>query len=504
MSELPNDQVTELAVLAAILNGKGDAIGQVRKMIPHPLVFFQRNHRVMAIAIFDLDDQGMPSDGQAVHEWLYETLATEVIDEIRMMTDQIDGHAWTGKRRAWPDRSPRDKESALAAIGGPATILEVASNFRGLSSLSRSTERLWDLYLRRRAIHEMNRLHDTIGNCRGGVFTVVGPVIMRLDAIVRASEKGTEASGLAKLNDRIEALASGRYISPPSGYDILDDKTQWLCAGSVPAIAGPEKSGKSFFVLCALIHLVRNGVSCGLLNLEEDCSFILRRSLAILSGRSDVCNDKWVAMNPDLAKAMAEEHRTMLAQIEASVFSLLEPSIPNAISLVRCELKRGKKVFFIDPVSALCTSKNAWEDAKLLTWSVKKMAEEYGAAVPMVNHTEKQKGPLAGGQSLAHAGGAAFTRFASAVLTIRKNPEPEEMTVRHRIGEDIPVLVHRTLRIEGARNGPGDGTIIAMDLNPETLRMVEMGVVVSDQSTKPTRRRKAIPGTPQQGEDLFK
>jgi replicative DNA helicase len=500
--ELPHDPEAEASVLAAILDGRYGAMEIVRKTIPHPLAFFVRDHRYIAIAAWDLDDSGRPSDAQAVYAWLAETASEDLVDEVRTLTEQINGHTWTGRRRLWSDQKLNGRESGLESIGA-WKLAEVAAAFKTQATLGRYVARLWELYLRRRAFHETELIRDAIKLSKASVAECLGPAINRLDAIVRSADTGTEVSGLAKLHDRIDALASGRYISPSSGYPILDQATQWLCAGSSPAIAGPEKSGKSWFVLCALMHLISNGVSCSILNIEEDCAFILRRALAVLDGNSNLLSDAWMASHQDETKDAAARHRDMLLRIQDSVLSIKEPTIANAISVVRGELKRGRKVVFVDPVSLLSGGKNAWDDAKDLVWSMKKMAEEYGAAVVLVNHTAKNNGP-AKNQTHAHAGGAALTRFASVVLTLQKSAEPERL---HVDADGVVHLktVHRRMRVVGARNGPGDGVEIAMDLCPLSVRMSEIGKIVPEDKAKHEGRpRRSLPDDePSENEDLF-
>lgn len=65
--------------------------------------------------------------------------------------------------------------------------------------------------------------------------------------------------------------------------------------------------------------------------------------------------------------------------------------------------------------------------------------------------------------------------------------------------------VHRRMRVVGARNGPGDGVEIAMDLCPLSVRMSEMGKIVQEDKAKQEERpRRALPdGEPNESEDLF-
>ncbi len=168
--ELPHNLELERAVLAAVLDGRSVvAMQKVRPVVDHPLAFFSRDHRIVYLACLELDDHNQPTDLGAVAELLSRYRFQAVIDKLKQQlmlfeADELDG---LGKlrlrdlyRQLDADRTDTYEDSALAALGGYASLGDLLQVHGVVSSLDRNVLLLKDYYLKRKLITRLTRVVD--------------------------------------------------------------------------------------------------------------------------------------------------------------------------------------------------------------------------------------------------------------------------------------------------------------------------------------------------------
>lgn len=260
--EPPHNLDLERSVLAVVLAGQhAVAIQKVRPHVPHPLMFWNRDHRLVWLACLELEDGGLPSDAPAVAELLSRLRFDAALDRLRQAqlmaeSDELDRAAKDKLRRLWAwedkDHTAIEGESALAALGGAQAVYALADAPGSFSAIERNSQLLREYYLKRRLIARLSTITDETHVTTASFTDLVtrsGQVILdlgRLDDTASVHDMSTVAG------ETFEAIME-RRDSPDSGVRTgmadIDDKLMSLRPGGLYVLAARPGVGKTSLAL---------------------------------------------------------------------------------------------------------------------------------------------------------------------------------------------------------------------------------------------------------------
>lgn len=276
-------------------------------------------------------------------------------------------------------------------------------------------------------------------------------------------------------------IAAGKVIEADWPWESVRSLTQALLPGAVTMLVGAPGSAKSLLLLQAVRHWNDNGIPASVMEMEEGRRYHLQRGLAQIASCSGLTRLSWVAQNGELAQELVKQHAEDVARLARAVHApdSANVTLSDVGEWVRAEMKRGKRVVCVDPISSATTADRSWADELTFINTVKKAAQEYGASAVLVIHPKKNPH----GDTLDDmAGGAAYQRLSSTALWLSNIAKPEHRSVRVRThyGNMETVDADRFLTIRKARNGPGTGKKIALAFDVKSLTLRELGVVEDD------------------------
>jgi len=188
--------------------------------------------------------------------------------------------------------------------------------------------------------------------------------------------------------------------------------------------------------------------------------------------------------NPDQVRAYMDQHRDFLDDFGRSIHEPIdaEMRLEAVGAWVEERCKAGCRIIAVDPITAAMSTETPWVDDQRFILRAKRAVEAAGASLVVVTHPRKGR---KGGSDLDDlAGGTAYQRFAQTVIWLEHHYPPENMTVVRDLGGRQLVMVNRTACVRKARNGPGQGWKVALNLLPESLTFSELGPVVDEEREK--------------------
>lgn len=296
-------------------------------------------------------------------------------------------------------------------------------------------------------------------------------------------DDASEVNTLQCLEDHLQDMREGNYSNLPiSDFPILTNEANFLLNKRIGIVYGAPGLGKSLFVGKFCDDLILSGHTVARLQLEDEMEQHLLRSLAQQSLRADLASPAFHRANPDESKVLYEQFRPTLEKIASSVVAGEDDDwdADKILNWVESQLKQGKELVVVDPVSVVM-DKNIWIVSHRLMWGMKKILAKYPhGRVVLVSHPNSE-GDISGGQ--------AYKRFSHGMLMLNRLKAPKEMEIIDTNGELSVKNVYATIAIVKSRYGPGQGSEIAVEIDPSSLKLRELGVIVRElKATKPTGR----------------
>lgn len=286
--------------------------------------------------------------------------------------------------------------------------------------------------------------------------------------------EANESNRLESLETLLDDMREGRYTNMPiMDMPILTNEAKMLINKKVGIIYGNAGFGKSLFVSKLADDLGVRGHKVARLQLEDELELHLLRSFAQQAEKSDLANSDWHRMNPEFSKEMYEEYKRTLDVIATTLESgeHNDWNVQKLLDWAELKLKAGCELIVIDPVSVIMSDK-VWIDSHKLMWGLKRLLAQYpNGRVVLVAHPNKD-GEVGGGQ--------AYKRFCHTLLILNRFKAPKDVLVLDKNGEQKSVTAEASIGISKTRYGKGNGLEIAIRLNPDTLSMEELGVILKD------------------------
>lgn len=306
-----------------------------------------------------------------------------------------------------------------------------------------------------------------------------------LNFVLSLAEDADDQDTLSDFEAFLDDMRTGKYINiPVPGFPLLTNECRALLNGRLTVLYGNAGFGKTLFTSRTADMLSLLGHRVIRLEFEDEKELHLLRSMAQLQERSEVAAPDWHKNNPELSRQVYEETRPVLERLTASIecADAAAWNIKTIVAWIEERAAQGYELIIIDPVSVIFTEK-IWLDSHNLVWELKRVLSRYkDTRVLLVTHNNAD-GQVAGGQ--------AFKRFAHSVLFLAKFDQTKTLTVINSDGEEVQAEANGVLQIVKARFGPGTGDQIGVMLEPNTMIMREVGVIVKREDEVAASKRAA-------------
>lgn len=283
------------------------------------------------------------------------------------------------------------------------------------------------------------------------------------------------------LSERLARIASGafRAIAFPQ-MPLASDLSKALMPGTLTTLCGEPGAGKTFFMLENFWRLnLEKNVSVKLLMLEDDAAFYQTRVLAQMSGYADLTDVDFCEANMDFVRSVFEQHRPHLEYFFRNLETVqsAQKTLDEIALWVKAQAEAGVEVIGVDPVTAAKVSDKPYIDDQRFLFQVKESLEKTGARLVLTTHPRLGQ---AGKPSLSGmAGGASYPRFSQTVLWLKNYDKFQESNIYN--GAHRLLKRHKqSLEIRKARNGKGQGTNLAVNLNFQNLCLDELGIIEAE------------------------
>jgi replicative DNA helicase len=279
--EPPHSLELEHAIISVVVKGShAVAMQQIRPLAQHPLLFWNRNYRLIWLACLDIDDQAAAGTGASVHldatalvEHLGRWRFSVALDRLRQLqlaseTEDLDTAGRQRLRQFWRledrDRSEATGDSVLAAIGGARVIYDLADAPGSFASLTDNGRILRDLYLRRRFIARLDGIIDEAyltTDRFGGLVDRAGQTVMNLSG----QNDTTTVHDMSTVADETLSIIHHRMNNPDrgvaTGLPDIDEKLGALRPGGLYVLAARPGVGKTSLALRMVQSIVTSAAN---------------------------------------------------------------------------------------------------------------------------------------------------------------------------------------------------------------------------------------------------
>lgn len=283
----------------------------------------------------------------------------------------------------------------------------------------------------------------------------------------------------------IRDTIDGKRRNEPWQWVILTRETRALLPGTITLLCGTPGATKSLMLLQTAIFWHEQGIKTAIYELEENKAFHEYRALAIKVGDSRVLDDSWVRQNAKQMLEIEASYRSWIQRFGDEVICEApdkDLSFREVTRWVKAKAESGHRIICIDPITAIDVTDAQWAADQKFMRDLRNITSQHQCSVILVTHPKK-------GSSASimddMAGGAAFQRFSQCVLWLEHHPTPVQSLVNTGMGL-FSEEHNRTMRVLKARNAKGGGMGIAMNFDPETLQIRELGAII-DPAKKPKK-----------------
>lgn len=345
------------------------------------------------------------------------------------------------------------------------------------------------------AVHEGLTQAEAIERVRGKVWQYI-----------KSNKQSSIKSNTETLREYADDVRSGKIKSWSFSHPVLTKATEALTSGMITLIYGSAGAAKSWFALQEIYELNRAGTCAPCLMLEHGKSYFHRRLLAYITNNGGWTNVEYVRKHHDEFLALLDKHEFELDTIPLYDYADLKSISPDdpsklndkklVVQWIERQFKSGAEVIFIDPVTALATSGNVWEEDHALAMGAKRLADAYHGCVVFITHPSKVENE---GKKLSAeerqemiAGGKTWARFCQTNIQIERVDDKRVSIYSHNLQTRLDNQeINRKVHISKVNNGIGMGWTIGYTFGKDGLRFRELGPIV----------KKGVPGDTQNSDE---
>lgn len=297
-----------------------------------------------------------------------------------------------------------------------------------------------------------------------------------------------DSNDIDEMFSELQTQESGETVTIPLPWTRLSSGCDGLRPGTLTVIAGPLKTGKSFFVMNIIKSVQDMGLSWSYLPLEDDRKSWLWRMLAILDGNYAMTKfDQEGAGNraatllkyqPEIARYMANVTQNPRVGVRNSFGETVIPPVTgdNVLSWVGRAAKKSR-VIVVDPLSQIEFPGNKpYEQEAAFIRKALGIIQDTNSSMILVAHTIKRSGANAAIDLSAEdvQGSAMMTRLAHTTLLIDRC-ELQTRPIARIGGTVTDEEINRVVTIAASRNGGCSGSKLGFLQGLERPSFTELG-----------------------------
>ncbi|HQB81869.1 MAG TPA: AAA family ATPase [Candidatus Rifleibacterium sp.] len=295
-------------------------------------------------------------------------------------------------------------------------------------------------------------------------------------------------SDLEAMLSEVEEQAAGRRVTIPLPWSRLSSGCNALRPGSMTVIAGPIKTGKSFFTMTIIKRVHEMGFDWAYLPLEDDRKAWGWRMLSILE--QDYSINDATKESAEKRRIAVTERMEELSQYLARVTENPRVGIKDAFgNTVIPEISHDRvlgwiaraaktaRVIVVDPISQIeFNGREHWKDEGSFVRQALGIIGDTDASLILVAHTVKRSGVNASLDLTAEdvQGSAMYTRLAHTTLLLDACEMKDSEVARPQGGFES-VLHNRVVTIAAARNGSASRSRLAFLQDKNKPHFEELG-----------------------------
>lgn len=522
--QMPHNVDIERSILALLLAGNNPIdMQRVRQYLIHPLAFFVRDHRIIFMACGDLDDEGQRVDASAVAELLSRIKFRVILDRLKQQqqlqsSNQLDGMSRKRMQALYrfrrEDEVENPEDSALAAIGGYAKLIQIAGEFAPSSSLERYAQLIWDYYLKRRYIQSLNELADSAymtGDSFSELLAEGSQVVLELGS----HDKSGGIEHVDTVVDRTLELIANAFSDPTAGtktgFHDIDEVLMSLRPGGLYILAARPGVGKTSFALNVVENIATAGEGTdGVLffSLEVDATDLIKK---LISSRAQVSFKKM-----ENGTCSEEEFQSLsdagqeISQWNLDLMDISDLNIAQLRSHARrhqLESQGNLKCIVVDYLQLLQASRptmSEYEKVSEISRTLKILSKEIKVPIIALSQVNRESDKSVGKPRPPRLsdlrGSGSIEQDADAVIFLHNNTDPEEE--KEQIQSGAAPATQRDMQVLVAKNRFGPTATVDMYFFPESQRFKQIAFV-DDNVQYDVEKMPVVPAASEKSEDLF-
>lgn len=299
---------------------------------------------------------------------------------------------------------------------------------------------------------------------------------------------------LADMFDELQAQERGERITLPLPWNRLSRGSNALKPGTMTILAGPLKTGKSFFTMNIIRHIAEKGYKWAYLPLEDDRKAWSWRMLALLANDYRMINsdqegvqlraNALATWQTELAEYLRQVTENPRVGIKNSFGETIIPEVTHhrVLGWIARAAKTAR-VIVVDPISQIeFKGRDPWAQESEFVRNALGIISDTDASLILVAHTVKRSGANAGIALSAEdvQGSAMYTRLAHTTLLIDACDLRDVEIMRSQGGRET-VKHDRIVTIAAARNGSASRQRLAFIQDKNKPSFEELGYIAPRQ-----------------------
>jgi replicative DNA helicase len=492
----PHNDEMERAVLTVLLDGRvSTAMPMARGIIKHPDVMFQRNHKIVWLAMCDLDDRGERVDAINVFEKLSRWSFQSAIDKLRVVSGLP---VLTRKDRACPDDIGLEDydDSALAAIGGHVALGEMTQVFAPAATLEKNCEKLVELYGKRTFITHIGRAQDMaatdapLTDC----LDAASATILEIGRSAGGNELFSAASAMDDSIQEAKERAAGKEDRIMGGWPKLDRILSGLRRGGLYILAARPGCGKTSAALSITSRLCIAKRRVMFVSLEVGREDLMRKALSHHSMIDFRTLDSGI-MDPD-QQEVADQSADEIRQWKLDIFDGSDMSAVGLRSMVKRQPQaRQPELLVIDYLQLMTGSRRdmvEYEKVSEISRTLKVIARELKLPVLALAQMSRdsEKGTPREPRLSDLRGSGTLEQDADAVIFLHRVDQDENAAERH-------------IKVIAKKNRFGPMGSFDSSFIPATMQFTDRDPIAEAETDAPTSRRERLNGPVSSDQDIF-
>lgn len=306
-------------------------------------------------------------------------------------------------------------------------------------------------------------------------------------------ETSDPARSIKKMYDAVEAQARGERITIPLPWPKLSKGSNALKPGTMTILAGPMKTGKSYFTMQIMRFVHSMGYKWAYLPLEDNAVEWGWRMLAILAGDYRVTESDQIGAElraqalvkyeDELYQYLSRVTENPRAGVKNSLGETIIPEVTHhrVLNWI-ARASKSSRVIVVDPISQIeFNGASPWKQESEFVRNALGIIADTDSSLILVSHTRKRTGADATLDLNAEdvSGSAMYTRLAHTTILLDACELKEAEVIVSGAAKEV-VSYDRVVTIAAARNGGASRSRIAYMQDRNKPNFEEYGFIVKN------------------------